>query len=72
MKNKNKKLKDVLIYKGKRYAIMTADISESWPHYEVKDVEGEIENVANVSVFLTVRAIRMEKQRHIILPRFGK
>ena len=72
MKNKNKRLKDVLIYKGERYAIMTADNSESWPDYEVKDVEGEIETIVPVTVYLNIRAVRIEKRRRILLPRFNK
>jgi hypothetical protein len=72
MKKKIKKLKDVLIYKGQRYSIMTADTSESWPDYEVMDVEGEIESIVPVTVFVNILAVRIEKQRRIILPRFNK
>jgi hypothetical protein len=72
MKKKKAKLEDVLIYKGQRYAIMTADTSESWPDYEVMNVESEIENIVPVTVFLNIRAVRIEKQRRIILPRFNK
>jgi hypothetical protein len=69
---KNAKLEDVLIYKGQRYAIMTADTSKSCPDYEVMDIKSEIENIVPVTVFLNIRAVRIEKQRRIILPRFNK
>jgi hypothetical protein len=72
MKKKTKKFEDVLIYKGQRYSIMTADISESWPDYEVMDVKDEIDKIVPVRVFVNIRAVRIEKQRHILLPRFNK
>ena len=72
MKNKKSNLDNILIYKGQRYCIISVDENKLYPTYEVKDINDEIEKEIKVQIIINVQAVRMNKERIRILPKFSK
>ena len=61
---------NILIYKGQRYSILSVDENKLYPTYEVKDINEEIEKEIKVQIIINVQAVRMNKERIRILPKF--